>query len=220
LNDRIYEWSIPAGLSGDTFRVRLTAINEPVISGQSSANFTIKAPFYSAPLNTNPGFSTTGSWEYGAWNEDTKLYCGPSESYDGSNIYDTNLTGATFSTADLTTTAIDCSGYTDVSVKFAGWFSVYNGYYAKVQVSNNGSTWTDLLSVTEVCAGGWSEYDFDISNFADGQSTVYVRWRHDDVAGSSNYAGMSVDNITFIGISNASQGQIFADGFENGNNPD
>lgn len=81
-----------------------------------------------------------------------------------------------------------------------GWFSVLTGYAATVEVSNDNVNWTTLSSTSGVWTSSWQEYNFDISNYADEQATVYVRWGHVATTGGSNYSGMSVDDVKIIGV--------------------
>ena len=61
------------------------------------------------------------------------------------------------------------------------WLGVEQGQYdeARVQVSNNGVTWTPVWSNPnneDVEDTQWTECVYDISSIADGQPQVYVRW--------------------------------------------
>ena len=201
-NDRVYDWTVPADVAGGAdYKIKITSVNEPAISGMSDATFTIKVVVYSNTLDTNPGWTITGSsgWAYGAPGGENPTYGGPAAACTGTNIYDTVLTGCCFSSTTLTTAAINCSAYQNVMLKFMGQFSETTGDTAKVQVSNNGTTWTDLYSATNIWATNWSPYTYDISAYADGKSTVYIRWSHVDGTGSS-MSGMAIDDVQIFGV--------------------
>ena len=199
LNDRNYSWTVPSDVGGIGYTIRISNLAD-TITDSSDAVFSVQKIFYNEPLDTNPGYTTTGAWSFGISTGDNPTYGGPTDAYSGTNIYDTNLSGAAFSTCYLTSVAIDCSNYQNVYLDFMGWFSVYTGYEAKVQVSNNGSNWTDLYSTSDTYSSSWVPHSYDISSIADGQSTVYIRWGHIRTAGGSNYSGLSVDDITIRGI--------------------
>jgi hypothetical protein len=201
-NDRVYDWTVPADVAGGAdYKIKITSVNEPAISGMSDATFTIKVVVYSNTLDSNPGWTITGSsgWAYGVPGGTNPTYGGPAAAYTGTNIYDTVLTGCCFSSTTLTTAAINCAGYQNVMLKFMGQFSETTGDTAKVQVSNNGTTWTDLYSATNIWATNWSPYAYDISAYADGKATVYIRWSHVDGTGSS-MSGMAIDDVQVFGV--------------------
>ncbi len=200
LNDRSYEWVIPAGISGDDFRIRITSVDNGVILDESDANFAIDTPFYNEPLNSNPGYTTTGQWEFGVPQSGNMTYGGPGSAYTGTNIYDTDLNSTYVSDSYLTSTVLDCSDYEDVRLTFMAQISVTSASIASIQVTNNGSTWTTLYSGSNLWQTGWASHDYDISSIADGQSTVYIRWAIDHSGGSVR-SGFSVDDIKLTGIS-------------------
>jgi hypothetical protein len=103
----------------------------------------------------------------------------------------------------LTTTAIDCSDLSDVTLTFWRWLNVETSTYdhAYVRVSNNGSAWTTVWQNSgEVTDSAWSLQEFDISAVADGQPTVYVRWTMGTTDSSWQYSGWNVDDIEIMGV--------------------
>lgn len=212
INDRIYYYTIPNDLpSSNLYKLRVSSVNSQAIEDFSDVYFTITQSIYATNLDANPGFTISGGgWAYGAPGGSNPTYGGSSAAYTGTNIYDTNLTGVSSTTNYLTTPAIDCSNFQGVNLKFAGWFSVTSGYQANVEVSNNGTTWTSLSSVSNISVSAWSQYSYDISAVANGQSTVYVRWVHLRGAGGGNYSGMSVDDVAISGVTLATAPLISA----------
>ncbi|CAK8723965.1 Metallo-peptidase family M12B Reprolysin-like [Candidatus Electrothrix aarhusensis] len=202
LNDRVYSWTLPAGLSGKNYTVRISSLDGS-ITDTSDAVFFIKSVIYEHSMDTDPGYSTSGDWEFGAPYGDNATYGGAASAYTGTNIYDTDLDYVMGTTGYLTSTVFDCSEYEDVQLSFMGWFSVTSGYAAKVEVSNDNVTWTTLSSVSDIWTSNWKRYTFDISSYADEQATVYVRWGHVSTSGGSNYSGMSVDDVNIIGVKKA-----------------
>ena len=199
LNDRIYTWTVPRDLSGTDFAIRISSL-DGTLTDTSDAVFKIATVFYEEPLDIDPGYTINGNcWEFGQpVAQDNATYGGPADAYTGTNIYDTNLDGVCFEDSILTSVAIDCSNYLDVHLKFMGQFSVDDTDSATVQISTNGTGWTNLYTVKNQWATRWVQYEFDISSIADGQSTVYIRWIYDNDS-SSSYSGMSVDDIQLLG---------------------
>lgn len=213
LNDRVFSWTVPGDLSGYNYTIRISNLAESIM-GESSGGFTINSTFYFEPLDSNPGFTTGSGWEFGIpVTIDNATYGGPDEAYTGTNIYDTNLDGAIFSTSTLTSNPIDCSDRTDVQLSFMAWFSMTSNFEARVEVSNDNTTWHTLYQKSDSWQTAWSRHSYDISAHADGEATVYLRWSHVKTGGSSSRSGMSVDDINLSGVEDITPVQIhFSDG--------
>jgi hypothetical protein len=109
----------------------------------------------------------------------------------------------------LTTTALDCSGYEDVELRFWRWLNVERSAYdhAYLQVSNNGSSWTTIwendnsvvYDGASVADNAWVQVSYDISSVADDNPTVYVRWIMGPTDGGWRYSGWNIDDIQLLG---------------------
>ena len=162
---------------------------------------------YSWNMSANPGWTTQGLW---AWGIPTGGGGDPASGYTGSNVYGYNLSGVyenNLPEKNLTSTAINCAGLSNVSLKFRRWLGVESSSWdhAYVRVSNNGTTWTTFwqnsATVTET---SWALQDFDISSVADGQSTVYLRWTMGTTDGSVQYCGWNIDDVEIWGVGGSS----------------
>jgi len=158
------------------------------------------------PLDTNPGWSTQGQWSFGVPLGGGSDCQDPTSGHTGANVYGYNLSGDYTNSMPsyyLTTTAINCSGYENVTLKFWRWLGVESSAYdhAKVEVSNNGSTWILVWDHTgsSFCDGAWVECIYDISSVADEQSTVYIRWTMGPTDGSVTYPGWNIDDVCLLG---------------------
>ena len=174
---------------------------------------------YQWNMDSDPGWSTSGLWAWGTPTGSGGADHGnpdPSSGYTGSNVYGYNLNGDytnSMSETHLTSTAIDCSDLTDVSLKFHRWLNVETSTYdhAYVRISNNGSSWTTLYQNTgEVTDSSWTQYEYDISSIADNQSTVYLRWTMGTTDGSWLYSGWNIDDVELWGL--APGGPVYSDG--------
>ena len=197
LNDRTYAWEVPAEISGTGYTIRISNLAGSIID--TGGIFAIQRPFIHNPMDSKPACTNTGNWQYGISTENNYNISGPKGAYTGINIYDTNLDGAPSVDSILTSPPIDCSGYSNVTLQFMGFFTIFPGDYAKIQVSSNGIDWTEIYSGTSISAWDWHKYEFDISATADGQSSVYVRWIYEE-GGNISLAGMSLDDIQILGI--------------------
>ena len=171
---------------------------------------------YSWNLDTNPGWPTEGLWAFGqpsgggGGGEFGDSCPDPTSGYTGTNVYGYNLSGDyenNLPEKHLTTTALDCSGLTNVRLEFRRWLGVEgsNFDHAYVSVSANGNLWTkvwsnpaeDLLGDPDNCS--WTQETVDISSVADGQSTVYIQWIMGTTDGSVNFCGWNIDDVEIWG---------------------
>jgi hypothetical protein len=102
---------------------------------------------------------------------------------------------------------VDCAEATDVELRFWRWLGVEHAMYdhAYVEVSNDGATWVTIwenpsgygLSVADA---GWTQMIYDISDLADNQQTVYIRWGMGSTDGSVAYCGWNIDDVEIWGV--------------------
>jgi hypothetical protein len=98
----------------------------------------------------------------------------------------------------LTSTAIDCSQYSDVSLRFWRWLGVEQPAYdhAYVRASTNGTTWTNVWSnPAQIADSEWVEQTIDLSAIADDQPTLYLRWTQGTSDGSWQFCGWNIDDV-------------------------
>ena len=88
---------------------------------------------------------------------------------------------------------------------FWRWLGVEQGSYdhAEVRVSTDGTTWTTVWenpSNSAIVDLAWQEMDLDISEVADDQPTVYVRWTMGTTDGGWRYCGWNLDDIQIVAV--------------------
>jgi hypothetical protein len=171
---------------------------------------------YLFDLDTNPGWTMQGEWQYGP---PLGLSCGtgkfdPNAAYSGVNVYGYDLTGLgaqlgcyeiSMTTTDyLTTAAINCTGFTNINLRFRRWLGVESASFDHVyiDVSNNGTTWTQVWTnvATTINENAWSLQSYDISAVANNQATVYIRWGMGTTDSSVVYQGWNIDDVSIWGI--------------------
>jgi len=159
-------------------------------------------------FDTNPGWTTEGQWTFGPA-VGGGSYCGdPVSAYTGTNIYGYNIGGDYENSMPayyLTTPAIDCSSYENVSLRFMRWLGVeYSDFdNASVEVSNDGINWVIVWNnpaTSSLCDTQWVSVTYDISAVAAGQPTVYVRWVMGPTDFSVTYPGWSIDDVKIVSI--------------------
>lgn len=206
-DDGTYEWTIPYDFAADNdYIIRVTSDVSPFDTSQSASTFSIVAPSNNlliTNLDTNPGFTTSGEFEYGvpqgpAGEEKGN---GASSAYTGSNIYDTNLSDTSYGYSSLTTFAIDCSNHTNITLEFWAYIMVWTGYYVTFEISTDNSNWTELETVGAgiILNQSWEKYPYDITAYAAGKSTVYIRWSMSGSGSQMTSGGLAIDDITITG---------------------
>jgi hypothetical protein len=158
------------------------------------------------PLDTNPGWTTEGQWAFGIPTGGGSYCYDPTSGHTGNNVYGYNLSGDypdSMPQYCLTSTAIDCSNYENITLTFWRWLGIESSSFdhATVEVSNDGSTWTTVWnhSGSSFCDGAWIQCSYDISDVADNQPTVYIRWTMGPTDGSVTYPGWNIDDISLAG---------------------
>ncbi len=171
--------------------------------------------FYSENMDTDPEWTTQGQW---AWGQPIGQGGGygdldPVSGYTGSNVYGYNLAGPytdNMSEMYLTTTIIDCSGYSDVQFSFYRWLNVQNSPWdnATVQVTTtplDPGSWVTVYQNPTDAPGGWlyenawSKHTYNISSIADNQAEVYIRWCMGSTDGMYAMAGWNIDDVEMTG---------------------
>lgn len=165
---------------------------------------------YYFPLNTTTNWTTGGQWEFGqpAGNGGAELgYPDPCSGHTGSNVYGVNLNGdyavAVGGPYYLTAGPFDCNGFEDMKLRFARWLNTDSASYVrnKVQVSDDGTIWHTVWENTdEVTDSSWQIVEYDVSETADNQPTVYFRWCY-EILDDRAYlcSGWNIDDIELLG---------------------
>lgn len=174
------------------------------------AELTVGVPqvVHAFPLDVDPGWSREGGWEFGTpaggggqfGNPDpVGAFTGPNAfGYEHSGDYPNNL-----SEQHLTTAPFDCSNLVGTTLTFARWLNVEQPAYdhAYLRISTDGTTFTQVWeNGSEITDSSWQLVSYDISDVADGQSAVYLRWTMGSTDGSWQYSGWNVDDIEVSGL--------------------
>ncbi|MCF7954647.1 MAG: hypothetical protein K9M75_02480, partial [Phycisphaerae bacterium] len=173
---------------------------------------------YSANMDTDPGWTFTGhsslpEWKWGVPGGmgGAHGYPDPTSGFTGANVigYDisANYNGGDYgrieSTEWATTPAIDCSGVSDVVLSFYRWLNVEDPAYdhAYIEISNDGLNWNTVWeNPSEITDSSWMQQTYDISAFADGQATVYLRWGMGPTDWAWNYSGWNIDDVMVMAV--------------------
>jgi hypothetical protein len=163
-------------------------------------------------MDTDPGWTVVGGtgnykFAYGTPTGSGGQYgeADPTAGHTGTKVYGYNLQGDyqnNMSEQTLTTTSFDCSQLTGTTLDFWCWLGVEQSNYdhARIRVSNNGTTWTEVWANSGTLeAGAWEEWSIDISAVADGNSQVYARWVMGTTDSAWTYCGWNIDDVCIKG---------------------
>jgi len=137
----------------------------------------------------------------------------PTSAYEGSFVIGNDLTGLGSYPGDyqpsiatnsnwIRSAAIVCTGATDVTLSFQRYLGVEQPAYdhAYIEVSTDGTTfsqvWTNPATIAD---STWSLQEYDISTWADGAATVYVRFEIGSTDTAWQYCGWNIDDLLVEG---------------------
>jgi hypothetical protein len=163
---------------------------------------------YAWNMDADPLWDAQGDWAHGVpgglGGDQGKP--DPSAGATGSNVIGFNLAGdyaANLPETHLTTAAIDCSEVTAATISFMRFLNVEQPVYdhAYVRVSNDGVNWTTVWqNAEEITDATWTPQEIDISEVADRQETVYIRWTMGTTDSSWQYSGWNIDDVSLWGF--------------------
>lgn len=159
--------------------------------------------YYAWALDEDPGWAREGQWAFGqpTGSGGQNGYPDPTSGHTGDNVFGYNLSGdypGNIPEMNLTTGPINCSGLSLVTLRFWRWLGIEVPWFdhAYVRVSTDGVTWTDVWqNEMEIADGEWTPEELDISDIADDQETVYIRWTMGATDWTNTYCGWNIDDI-------------------------
>ena len=171
------------------------------VPGGLLGEFTVAIPsaLYYRSMDSAPDWTFERQWEYGQPNYGTG---GPAAGFTGSSIVAYNLSGNyenRLSPAYATTGLIDCSGASDLTLRFRRWLRTKNGDTASIEVSAGGGPWTSLWSSSKpVSDNAWQEVQYPLPASAAGNSSVRIRWGLSS-GPAQNEIGWNIDDVVILG---------------------
>ncbi|MHC4837198.1 MAG: hypothetical protein ACYTF3_03290 [Planctomycetota bacterium] len=130
----------------------------------------------------------------------------PGAAYSGLNCWGNDLGPSGFNGAYqpnvnnyLESPAIDCSGQTNVKLRFARWLAVEESRYDTASIEVNGTTvWTNPFAGNLIDTS-WSIQELDISQWADNNPSVVVRFRMVS-DGGLEFGGWNIDDFELVSL--------------------
>lgn len=100
----------------------------------------------------------------------------------------------------LKSPAIDCSNLSNTVLSFWRYANLETSYdEAYVYISNDGTTWHNLGEPLYPTDDHWTQRIINISQYADGHSTVYIKWTSES-DNYTTYSGWNIDDVTITGV--------------------
>ncbi|UCD75647.1 MAG: M28 family peptidase [Phycisphaerales bacterium] len=220
--DNVYDAVFPPATCGDEVHYYVSAeegggqVYTHPKNAPASYHTSLAAYGYAVALeytfDADPGWTTENEWAFGqptgqgggSWG-----YPDPTSGFTGDYVYGVNLTGDYSTDVGgpyyLTTGAIDCTELGGTSLQFRRWLnSDYQPYVLQtIEVSNDGANWTLLWDngSSEIAENAWSEQAYDMSDVADGEPAVYIRWGHEvGQSGAWAYSGWNIDDVQIVAL--------------------
>lgn len=155
---------------------------------------------YFANMTTDPGWTFTGSWQYG---EPGYVGIGPTGGYTGTNIVAYNLSGNyqnRLSAVHAMTPVIDASGVSSVTMQFRRWLRVRSGDTANIQISTNGNSWVTLWSNTgtQILDSSWQLVQYVLPDPFARSASLRIRWGMAS-GQNQNDIGWNIDDVILLG---------------------
>ncbi|MBN2364338.1 T9SS type A sorting domain-containing protein [candidate division WOR-3 bacterium] len=174
-------------------------------------------------FETNPGWNCDLQWAFGVPTGQGGQHGNPdpTSGYTGNNVYGYNLNGDyanNMTEKYLATNAIDLTGVYNTELRFYRWLGVEQSSYdhAKIQVKAGSGSWFTIWENpdSETADNAWNQFSYDISQVADDQSEVYLRWVMGTTDGGWVYCGWNIDDVEILGVSESSIEENPSAGYE------
>ncbi|PLX04532.1 MAG: hypothetical protein C0594_09090, partial [Marinilabiliales bacterium] len=161
-------------------------------------------------------FSSTGAWSLGTgWSVGSAQYgCSthPDPQYDASPSSDNGILGyligdcyenSITATRWATSPTINCSGLENVTLTFKRWLGVESSSFDHAYIEAfDGANWQTIWDHTGTSFqdGDWTFMEYDVSDYADNNSSFAVRFGMGITDGSVQYSGWNIDDLAVSGV--------------------
>ena len=191
-SDGLYTVSILANSVADT--------EGAFVAARDLGSFRVAIPraIYVALMDTNPGWTLEGLWQYG---RPLYVLSGPTSAPTGTNILGYNLLGNyenRLSPVYATTPPIDCVGASSLTLRFKRFLGLKSGDIANIQISTNGADWSDLWSTSATVADtSWQTVQYPLPSWVAGAPALQLRWGMSS-GQTQNDIGWNIDDVVIL----------------------
>ncbi len=158
-------------------------------------------------MDTDPGWYTEAHWSWGQPTGQGGAHGGPdpSSGYTGANVFGYQLDGDytnNMPERHLTAGPFDFTEGENYRLGFYRWLGVERSLYdhAYVRVSKDGIDWTNVWENpdAELYDGEWTYVEYDITEQAAGEPSVYIRWTMGATDVGWTYCGWNIDDVVIL----------------------
>ncbi len=162
---------------------------------------------YSFPLDSDPGWQTQGDWAFGQPTGQGGAHGSPdpTSGYTGANVYGYNLNGdypGNLWDMNLTTSAIDCSNLSHVTLRFQRWLGVRDqpdNVYIRLSTDGVNFYYYRWFNQDEIYDSDWQLVEYDLSPYADDEPTLYIQWTIGPTY-LGGACGWNIDDVEIWGV--------------------
>ncbi|MCZ7591629.1 MAG: S8 family serine peptidase [Kiritimatiellae bacterium] len=203
--------SLPKGRHTGSMHLRHAASGVS-FAGRSVVLNVMPETVLEVPLEVNPGWPTTGQWEFGVpqgAGANGYGYPDPVFGATGTNVYGVNLAGdyslATGGPYYVTAGPFDLDNYTNTSLVFSRWLNSDSAARVKatVDASTNGIDWITVWSNAQDAAitdKAWTESIISVGHVVDSSPISFFRWGYQVLSGTAHpYSGWNIDDLRLFG---------------------
>ncbi|MCX8228485.1 MAG: hypothetical protein OTJ44_00850 [Planctomycetota bacterium] len=130
----------------------------------------------------------------------------PSTAYSGNNVWANDLGLPTWNgeyqpnvSNYLRSPEIDCTGFSNVRLRFARWLTVEESRYDQAQIKVNGTQLWENPYTGHTQDSRWDKHEYDISQIADNRADVKVRYNLITDAGLE-FGGWTIDDFELYSL--------------------
>ena len=180
--------------------------------GNDTLKVGVATELYSWNMDSNPGWTTLGQWEWGIPTGDGGEfgYPDPSSGATGLQVYGYNLQGDyenNLQQKHLTTNVLDVAGTQDIKLQFSRYLNVEQPVYDHASIAiraDGGGNWITLWSnPATIEDNAWQQVVYDISEVVQGAQTIQIRWTMGETDGAWRYSGWNIDDVQIMTTSSS-----------------
>lgn len=180
--------------------------------GNDTLKVGVATELYSWNMDSNPGWTTLGQWEWGIPTGDGGEfgYPDPSSGATGLQVYGYNLQGDyqnNLQQKHLTTNVLDVAGTQDIKLQFSRYLNVEQPVYDHASIAiraDGGGNWITLWSnPATIEDNAWQQVVYDISEVVQGVQTIQIRWTMGETDGAWRYSGWNIDDVQIMTTSSS-----------------
>lgn len=170
---------------------------------------------------THAQVQTQDDWQRGIPNGASGTSSGvswsdPGSAYSGQRVWGNDLAPSGYNGSYqpnvhnwLESPPLDCSQSSDTRLRFQRWLTIEDGQYDQAEIKINGNLVWSNPTGTHTLDTSWQDVDLDISQYADGNGAVKVRFilKSD---GGLELGGWNIDDVEVYSLSGSGGGMTLA----------